>query len=302
MGTSGRASFRGAVVIVANDRFTDYAIPFLESFRTYNPRLPLIAIPFDSNIADLTHLSKVYQFSIYEGSFDKLDRFTKTVFGNAYLSNRMRKLMAFDMDFDEFLYIDTDIVVLQDLSRYFGHIVGGRADLIYVVSAGQYVYRPEADRIIDLQRSKRFATGLFASSKRVLSLDTIIRNMERNLELFHKVRYPELYDQPLLNFVCDSSGLRLKTKRQVGISGVYGDAFYDPTVRREGERVVQDKNNDVTLLHWAGPEKFRPDIPFAEVLLKFTDRAKIRICAYDETHPLSTWRPFFETRRLSSAA
>ena len=183
-----------AVVVVANDPFIDYFIPFLESFREHNPDLRLIVIPFDDTTRLVRLLAPFYDFEVYDGSFETVDRLADMLFGeNERLRRRLRKLAAFDMDLDEFMYMDTDILVGMDLSPFFGHVRNGSTDLIYIASGNKWVYREGAERHLDVSRSARFSTAMYVSSSRLCSVSDLVDFMETHRETFLDVRVEPLF-------------------------------------------------------------------------------------------------------------
>src|SRR6476659_7009240 len=62
------------VYFSANDAVCDWAIAFLNSFRTFNPDLRLILIPFNEQCDRLLKLQDAYQFEVYRDSaFSRLE-------------------------------------------------------------------------------------------------------------------------------------------------------------------------------------------------------------------------------------
>ena len=281
---------RCAVVIVANDKFIDYVIPFLESFRESNPSIRLIAIPFDSDFEKTARLADVYQFEVYQGSFDTVDYLSSFIFNNNYLKNRMRKLIAFELDLDEFLYIDTDIIVRQSVSGFFGNIDSGTTDLIYWIGAGEWVYKPEASAMMDLSHSGRFATGMFLSSKTAASLSEISIVAQSYRMLFEQVRFRSLYDQPFLNFFFDITRKKTRNARELGLHAAYSDVFRDTSVRLTPGGDVVANGKVVTFAHWAGSTKFEENLPFKELLELYAAKARTRLSGVPG---LDEWKPFF---------
>src|SRR5580658_3484813 len=54
------------VYFLANDYVLDLAVTFLNSFRKYNPTIPLCLVPFDADICKVTALADKYGFEIYD--------------------------------------------------------------------------------------------------------------------------------------------------------------------------------------------------------------------------------------------
>jgi hypothetical protein len=202
-----------------------------------------------------------------------------------YLSHRLRKLSAFDMDLDEFVYIDTDMIVECSLGKLFGHLRPGDCDLVYICNANS-VYRKDITLHPQLSQSRKFASGVFASSGRVATAEEISHVLLDNRELFEKVRVKHLYDQPLLNFFFDLTGKRTRKARELGIrikcKGVFRNAnsWRAPT---HGKRISR-------LTHWAGPGKFRSVIPLMGLIGTYVERAQQKLCSIPE---LAGWQPHF---------
>jgi len=290
-------SQRYAVVVIANDTFIDYVIPFLESFRESNPILRLIVIPFDHSFDKIRLLSLVYDFEIYDDSFVAIDQLSAFLFSNEhYLKNRLRKLIAFELDLDEFLYIDTDIIVQQSLGMFFGLIRPGEIDLIYLVNAGA-VYKSSTEGLLESHHSEKFSSGLFVSSNRVTRVEEISRVMRSEKSLFSLVRVEHLYDQPLMNFFFYVTGRKACRAQNLSIPAVYSGVFSDPTIWISPDgHAMKGWNSRVTLTHWAGPKKFRSNrvLPYISLLKPLVERAKLRFGSIPE---LAEWAPFYESAR-----
>jgi hypothetical protein len=285
---------QSAVVIVGNDRFLDHLVPFLECFRHFNPRLPLILIPFDDGCAQVEQLAPIYHFEIYRGSFAAVDALAEEIFGKEpYLRNRMRKLIGFDLPLREFLYVDTDILVEQSLSAFFGHIQPGSLDLVYVAKA-RSTYRPDMLQALGLQTKERFSTGIFLSSKEVASVAEIHAFMAEEQHLFHRARVPHLFDQPLLNFFFHFTHRELRQAHALGIPAVYSGVYGDARIAVHPDGYATKKHGErVTLTHWAGPKKFRSLVPYPELLQPWVERAQQRLA---HLPAFAAWAPAYLQR------
>jgi len=282
---------RRAVVVVANDAFIDFFIPFLESFREYNPDMRLIVVPFDDSLHLVRLLAPIYDFEIYEGSFAEVDRLSDTLFGvNDRLRRRMRKLAAFDMDLDEFFYMDTDILVSMDVGPVFGHTLDSQVDLVFVADGGGWVYKQGSPRLAGSEGSPLFATPLFVSSRRAGSVADISASVVPLKETFLAMRAEPLFDQPLLNFYFDVAGKTARGARDLAIDLVYCDASFASTSDielRDGKAIHGGRT--VTLCHWSGPQKFDEDLRLSELLFPYVVRARKRLSGIEE---FADWLPF----------
>src|SRR5262250_2265729 len=104
------------IYFLANNQVLDLAVAFLNSFRRFNPDTPLCLIPFDDNVDQITTLRSKYHFSTYRDSSvlrecDEISlRFHNSTMGH------YRKLACWKGEFEQFIYIDVDTVVLANVS------------------------------------------------------------------------------------------------------------------------------------------------------------------------------------------
>src|SRR3954466_6266971 len=109
------------VYFIANDNIVELAIAFLNSFRIYNPTIPLCLIPFDDNFQQLAPLQSHYNFSIWnEGILRQCDDISLSFHDRP--KGHFRKLATWEGGYDEFLYIDSDTVVLRSIDFVFDYL------------------------------------------------------------------------------------------------------------------------------------------------------------------------------------
>jgi hypothetical protein len=106
------------VYFSANDKVYDWTIAFLKSFRTFNPDLRLILIPFNEECDRILQLQTQYDFEIYiDPSFSRLEAIGKA-FELGYTPTGhywFRRYAAFWGPLDRFMYLDARQVVLANL-------------------------------------------------------------------------------------------------------------------------------------------------------------------------------------------
>lgn len=285
-----RSGIKAAVVVLVNDHFFDYFIPFLESFREHNPNLDLWVIPFDEAVDKIRQIAPLYRFQIVERDFSEIDAFSTQLFGETtYLKNRLRKLVAFDLDLDEFLFIDVDMTVGQSLDAFFGHIRPGRIDLLFA-SPAKSVFKDGAD-IPWTHEGNLFSTGMFVSSRRVATFDNFRDFFAQRRDDFLRCRIDHLYDQPLLNFFFGATNrVALHAKRRkvrYVYSSIFGKAL---ELSPDGSALLKGRDI-VTLAHWAGPSKLRGSVRFGEMLSTLADRARRK---YAPLEPFQDWTPIYQ--------
>ena len=110
------------VYFLANDNVIGLAIAFLNSFRKYNPDIPLCFIPFAPNIDKLKELQSVYDFSIYtdDSILQRCDQISRQI--HPVTMHHYRKLAMWEGEFDQFIYIDVDTVVLSSVEFVFPYL------------------------------------------------------------------------------------------------------------------------------------------------------------------------------------
>ncbi|WP_212843733.1 hypothetical protein [Catellatospora sp. IY07-71] len=251
---------RRGVYFVANDAVLDQAIAFLNSFRAHNPTIALCLIPYDDDVSGLVRLAGEYDFGIWSDD-DTLAwcdgvsrRFHDRTVG------QYRKLAMWEGPFDEFVYIDTDTVVLTDIGFVFAHL----ADFGFVASHSnlpqirKWVWK---DSIYDAQvltgRQIAYAanTGFLVSRRQCLPRTAVDERLPAAVAL---AEHMELYccEQPLLNYLIVTSGIRhgslmtiaAKTRSwHIPMERWAGDPSY---VVEDGRVVVPDTPH--LLMHWAG--------------------------------------------------
>ena len=102
------------IYIAANDRVTEQAIALLNSIRFYDKDTPVVLIPYDNNYQAIAQLlAQNYGVKVYEDLpfIERLSQQLYDIFGKNFFArpNQFRKQACWFGEFDEFLYIDTDI-------------------------------------------------------------------------------------------------------------------------------------------------------------------------------------------------
>lgn len=140
------------VYTLANDAVIDWLIALLESLRSdpANATLPVTVIPYDHRVERTRALQADYRFEVLQDdALTVLDRLgAKVSRPDRALLPDLRKFAAFWGPYEQFVYLDADIVVVEDIRRLLETARAPGADLIYFDHDIRQVYRE--DRVADL--------------------------------------------------------------------------------------------------------------------------------------------------------
>lgn len=271
------------VYFLANDGVIDLAIAFLNSFRKHNPDIPLCLIPFNMDFEQLRELRHKYRFSIYSNGeilarCDEISvRFHKQVLGH------YRKLAIWEGDFDQFIYIDVDTVVLRNIEFAFPFL--SRFDFVTSHSNTpdivKWVWKPSiysAGRLTEEQIAFSANTGFIMSKKRALTLETVTPKLADALSLAsHMVLFCK--EQPLLNYLIVTSDKKYTSLLNLSLLWRSSDILLEAWaglkggIIKDGQVLLPNGTSPpLFLIHWAG--KYQPR--FLDKLIFFILR-KLRI-------------------------
>jgi len=267
------------VYILGNDRIYPWAVAFLESFRHYNPDLPLRLIPFDEKSDRIKALAQQYGATIHEdeAAYQRLEQIGHLVgrdivsFGHHWF----RRLAAFWGPLDEFIYLDARIVVVSDLQPWLDARRRCGADLLYYDRAVDQVYLPCAwrDQLLINRRPAGFMSGLWVSRKGLFSLDDFEQLAKQSEEVTDGLNRRNS-DQCFLNYCCDARQItyapiyrviphlaRMTWSRQPGLYR-YKQSYFI------WEHGGLEHNKQMPVINWAGT-KLSPAMPYAAIFLCF---------------------------------
>ncbi|TDC86147.1 hypothetical protein E1193_00310 [Micromonospora sp. KC606] len=252
---------------LANDYVLDRAIAFLNSFRTYHKSLPLCLIPFADNIDDLLRLQSRFDFTIWSGDpaiLAACDDISRAFHGE--VKGHYRKLAAWEGEYDEFIYVDTDTIVLRDMS--FAYDFLDKFAFVTTVSDHPALFRwvwhesiHDAEVLTPDQVAYAAGTQFIASRKECLRFAEVSPRLDAALALARHMALVTL-EMPLLNYLMVTSG-RPYTSLRV-LAGAVGEGqpppgdipqerwAGDPLGAVRDGRLVTDWSPPIFLVHWAG--------------------------------------------------
>ncbi|MBW4517128.1 MAG: alpha-1,3-mannosyltransferase family protein [Timaviella obliquedivisa GSE-PSE-MK23-08B] len=265
------------IYITANDRVTEHAIALLNSIRFYDPEIPVVLIPYDDQyqaVAEL--LGQKYGVTVYEDLefIDRLSNKLHQVFGDRFFArpNQFRKQACWFGSFDEFIYIDTDIVVFERISDNLNYL----SEYDFICSDYQH-----AGGIANVFSAKVFEDGIFTEAECQDIFNGGFWGSKKNriseaelYEVFSEcAAHPEYFDfsqktsdQPIINYMMlKRIPKRFNIVRRPGKAP--GNWAGTPHFIKVGEdRLIDPKTSNQTLqyLHWAGM-KIQPGCSYWEI-------------------------------------
>jgi hypothetical protein len=256
------------VYFVANDRVIEMTIAFLNSFRKYNPEIPLCLIPFRNDLDQLRKLQSKYKFIIYN-DHDFLtfcDEISIQFHGK--IMGHYRKLAIWQGPFDEFVYIDIDMLVLKNID--FVYQILNYYDFITswsnLASTEKWVWKESIyeSNVLNQEQIKYAAnTGFIVSKKTAITPDDIKAKLASALQL---KKYMELrcIDQPLINYLIVTSNKRFSSLYLLLDSPHYPENNIEfwagnkkSDLMKNMQTMLNGKLRDIFLIHWAGTWQLR---------------------------------------------
>ncbi|MFI9644290.1 hypothetical protein ACIG87_30275 [Micromonospora sp. NPDC051925] len=252
---------------LANDYVLDRAIAFLNSFRAHHESLPLCLIPFADDIDGLLRLQSRFDFTVWSGDPALLaacDDISRAFHGE--VKGHYRKLATWEGDYDEFIYVDTDTIVLRDMS--FAYDFLDRYAFVTTASDHpanlKWVWRESvhgAAALTPEQIAYAAGTQFIASRKECLRFAEVAPRLDAALALAEHMALVTL-EMPLLNYLMVTSG-RPYTSLRV-LAGAVGEDqpppgdipqerwAGDPIGAVRDGRLMSAGSPPIFLVHWAG--------------------------------------------------
>lgn len=200
------------IYFLANDAVLDQAIAMLKSLRLYEPDINLTLIPFNEKTEHLVSLSGKYKFDIWkEPSLEELGDFGKALFPeHPVAKNTFKKFAAFWGKYEHFMFLDTDIVLIDKLSPLLERYLQTGSQFIYSDPfLGQSYRKGEfLDKMIRDYDAKGFCTGSFISSNRLLSKKQMFELLKQANEVKAHFADERTYEQPYLNYCIDVAKIK----------------------------------------------------------------------------------------------
>lgn len=254
-------SNKRGVYFVASDTVIDMTVAFLNSFRKYNPTILLCLIPFDEHHGRILRLAKEYGFSVYENHHVLAQCDEWSVKFHEARAGQYRKLAAWFGEFNEFVYIDIDTVVMQPVDTIFRYqssyaVITGHS---HIPGSRKFVWK---DGICpDCLSSEEFEysanTGFIMSHIGLFSLEDVAKVVEEGLEIRDSMELMCM-EQPLLNLLfirvlkTYSSMYKINADgdQTIPVECWAGDPRWQLSI--DGACLYEGEEKNVLFVHWAG--------------------------------------------------
>lgn len=250
------------IYIVGNDRVLENAIALLNSIRFYNLEVPVFLIPFNDSYQQIAAvLKQLHQVEVFP-DLDFIERLTKQIgeiFDRDFLAlpNKLRKLAVWFGPLDEFLYIDTDIIVFEDIAanlEKLSEVDFFCCDYHSATDKIRNIFSPlvrEQKIFTEAQLEDVFNSGFWASRKGTITepqMYNLLWECSQHREYFDFTQ--NVTDQPILNYLV----LKLIPKRcnLVKLSDDVPGSWAGSKHFEEIDYVLYESDKRLQYLHWAG--------------------------------------------------
>ena len=250
------------IYIVGNDRVMENAIALLNSIRCYNIEVPIFLIPFNAEYQKIAAtLSTLHGVQLFP-NLEFIEQFTikiAEIFDRNFLAlpNKMRKLAAWFGPLDEFIYIDTDIIVFEDIASnlsILSEVDFFCCDYHHASEKLRNIFSPlvkEQNIFTNEELQDVFNSGFWGSRKGSITerqMYDILKECSQHKEYFDFTQ--NVTDQPILNYLI----LQLISKRcnLVKTTEEEPGSWAGSKHFQERNYILYDKGKRLKYLHWAG--------------------------------------------------
>ncbi len=267
------------IYITANDKVIDQAIALLNSIRFYDKHTPIILIPYDNNYQKIAQIiTQNYNIQIYP-DLDFIERLSinlQQTFGENFFArpNQFRKQACWFGPWQEFLYIDTDIIVFEKIINNLNYLnnydficcdyqhLGGIKNVFTSQIIANNIFT--ANEIQDI-----FNCGFWGAKKHLITeqkLYATFRECAAHPEYFDFSQ--KTSDQPIINYMIlkhIKNRINLVKRPEKAPGNWAGSTHF----QIEGNRLIDPQiNQPLQYLHWAGIA-IKPGCPYWDIWEKY---------------------------------
>lgn len=293
---------------MTNDFMYEFTIAFLNSFRKYNPLVPLCMIPYNNSFERIEALKDIYGFTVFPDTQLLAECSKMSLSLHEKVSHEYRKLAMWEGVFDEFIYIDIDTVVLDEVSFLFDYLadywfLAGTSNL---PGSRRHVWQEgvENSGMLNAEQIAYSAnTGFIVSKKGFMDLEYSKRRMTKARLLEDYMQF-ECLEQPFLNYLIVTSGkpyssltlLAASEKKRKVMIEYWGGAT---TGKVQDGKMHVESGVPVLFIHWAGVWRLMEQMPNRKIWnyyrnMKLTDDGPSR--NREKKGPLRLLSSLFKTK------
>ncbi|MBS0015718.1 MAG: methionine synthase [Arthrospira sp. SH-MAG29] len=250
------------IYIVANDRVQENAIALLNSIRRHNQSVPVVMIPFNEEYHQVFNtLNRLHEVQLFPNLefLEELTQKVGSIFDRDFLKlpNKMRKLAVWFGPLQDFLYIDTDIIVFEDIAAnldYLSEVDFFCCDYHHAGEKLRNIFSPvvlERNIFTETDLEDVFNSGFWASKKGAITLDELYQTLQECSQHREYFDFTQgVTDQPIFNYLV----LKHIPKRGNLVKRPGGDvgSWAGSKHFQERNHILYDKEKPLKYLHWAG--------------------------------------------------
>ena len=259
------------IYTLGNDVVLHQIIALLNSIEVNGNNIPVCIIPYDDRCDRLRQ--EILQrnnphVSIFsdQAVIDRWDQFSRSAWdshpetrpGQYHRFGTHRRYCGFSGDFDQFIYMDADTLLLRNPDYIFNFL----QEYDFLVYDFQYkdpshvynVSSPKLELVFTDNQIKTniFCSGFYATRKNLWSPDQLEQILSFLKQGESEVLYPMAPDQTLLNYMIMRSGYRfINLALSLPQTEVTGCCAVSPHFE-ERNNLLYDKDNVLTYLHYIG--------------------------------------------------
>jgi len=248
------------VYFLTCDAMYELSLTFLESFRHFNPNIDLFLIPYNSEADAIRRLAESYNFNVIadRDSLTVCDVISTYFHGDRV--GQYRKLMAWEGPCDDFIYIDIDTIVLNDVGFAFDYLE--QFDVIVAESnlngTNQFTWKKRPTHYFSAEQIAFAAnTGFVTSRRGIISIEFALRRIHEALLLADFMELASA-EQPLLNYLFLEVGARCTSLRNLAKSPAHKNSIplqiWGGGLTEEDNAICAPPTRrfPTLMIHWAG--------------------------------------------------
>lgn len=268
------------IYTIANDDTLDRLIAMLNSIRFYDKETPICIIPYNSKIEKVRLISTKYTgVKIWEDDYflKELERKIQNIFGKEvfHRTNQFRKQACWFGPFDQFLYLDADIVVFEKIADNLKYLEASDficCDYQYV-NGVEFLFTQKVlteGAISQKETKKVFNAGFWGSKKGTITENILWETFgecAKHMEYFDFSQ--KVSDMPIINYlVLTKIDKTFNIARDTGEKGAGTWAGCDHFIKEGNKLIDPTINKTLKYLHWAGI-KIQPGCPYCGVWMYY---------------------------------